>query len=385
MKVFQGDTYDELLNRLVSYYKFSDVTDYFGANHLTNNNGVLFQAGHIGNAAKFDGATNYLQLASPLSTDTTFISIFGWVFVPTVNEQGAFFMISSGGATGYALGVGGTQLINNGNNLIGYLPGIVWMNFNKAIGTGWHSVCMTRGATTWRGYVDGVVSATTFVNNPGAIGAGTTTFGSFPSGSGGFWKDKLDEWGFWRRELTQTEITFLHNAGVGKTMIDSNPLPTVPTTAIAATFSQNHATWYGGANRTFDVQFPAATLTVLAEVWDRVASGMNFQKAAEDAYYIVLTPNLIRIAFHAEHNAGASADAYGLRFAYPSAWPEVPPVDHSNEYNGAIGAGKSYYQTYKFTIDLTVDVSTLGLPTRNRKHRGGELWGIIPEVANYLG
>jgi hypothetical protein len=245
---------------------------------------------------------------------------------------------------------------------------------------------ITRGASTWRGYIDGVVCPATSVINPIAVGANPTRIGGSPTSGTLTWPDRIDEFALWRRELSQTEITFLYNAGVGKTMLDANLSPTVPTTAILENFTQNHSAYYGGAGQIFAVVFPAATLQVLAQMHDGNAEGMYMQKLAEDAHYQILGANSIRIQFHAEHkaNVGSTRD-HGVRFSFPAVWPEVGTIDHSNALEVPIGGGKQYYQTYKFTIDLTVDVSTLGILSKRRKHHGGELWGIIPEVAGYLG
>ena len=383
MKTFSGDLTDQLTNRLVSYYKMDDASDFFGANNLINTGATPFVLGKLGNCASFDGALQSLATAAPLSTDTQDISVFFWVYLFT-NLESNYFFYTGDNTRGYGFGVGDTALGTNGNHLIGYLPLVAWLNFNVNIGTGWHFVGITRDTSTWRGYIDGVVCPTTFANNPNAIGATTSVIGNTGWGN----PMKVDEFGFWRRQLSQTEITFLYNAGAGLTMTDPAINPTVPTTAIANSLSVNHSAYYGGAMQSFDIVFPWKTLSVLAEVFDRNASGMRFQKAAENAFYQILTPNKIRIRFHAEMEgdpAGVYTDAHGLKFAYPAVWPEVGLVDHSDVYQCAIGDGKNYFQHYYFTMDLTVDVSTLGILPHKRKHHGGELWGIVPEIANYIG
>ena len=59
-------------------WKFDDTTDASGNGHtLTNNNGVTFAAGKIGNAAFFDG-TNYLSIANPISSGAEY-SMAAWI------------------------------------------------------------------------------------------------------------------------------------------------------------------------------------------------------------------------------------------------------------------------------------------------------------------
>jgi len=231
-KVFSVDTSDSLTTSLVTYCKLEDATDYWGQNDPTNINSVTFVPGKVSNCASFDGATNYLHWGAPLSTQLNNVSMFMWVYIPTDSEKGCFFHNgrdgdAAGGAhptNGYSIGVGGTTLDNVGNNLIGLLDGIRWLDFEIAIGTGWHSVCMTRSSTFWRGYVDAVVGTVAINANPFApttealLGVNSPVFPA--PGSPRYFNGKIDEFGFWNKQLTQQEITDLHNSGNGQTMSD---------------------------------------------------------------------------------------------------------------------------------------------------------------------
>lgn len=224
-RVFQIDTAGTLLIGLVSYFKLEDVNDFFGANHLTNVNAATFQAGKVNNGVKFNGTTQYLRRANVLSAATTNISMFGWVYIPTTSEKGCFwhngYNAPGSGYNGYALGVGDTQMDNVGNNLVGLLDGVAWLSFAKAIGAaGWHFVGMTRDATTWRGYVDNVVAATTFTTDPAVPGSDFIIGADAPADtSPRYWKDMVDEFGFWTKVLSAQEMTDLYNGGAGQTMI----------------------------------------------------------------------------------------------------------------------------------------------------------------------
>lgn len=48
---------------LIAAWNLENVNDSFGTNHLTNNNGVTFTAGKIGNAATFNGVNQSLSIA----------------------------------------------------------------------------------------------------------------------------------------------------------------------------------------------------------------------------------------------------------------------------------------------------------------------------------
>lgn len=228
-KVFQIDTAGTLLTGLVSYYKLEDVNDFYGTNHLSNINAATFQTGKVRNGAKFNGTTQYLRRANPLSVNTTNISMFGWVYISTTSEKGCFW--NNGKNTmeamdGYGLGVGAHTADFVGNELVGLLDGIAWLSFAKPIGAaGWHFVGMTRDALTWRGYVDNVVAVTIFTTNPSPPTLDFTLGADNPADIyPRYWRGMVDEFGFWNKVLSAQERTDLYNGGAGQTMVDSNPV-----------------------------------------------------------------------------------------------------------------------------------------------------------------
>ena len=204
-----------LTTSLVSYYKLQDLQDEWGLNHLTNSGGVTFEVGKVGNAAKFDGVSNYLGRSNVLSTQTTDISMYGWVNIPTASEHGYFFCNGDGG-NGYSMAIGLGDGNTNGNRLLALANGIAWMDFGSNIGTGWHLVGIQRTGTTWTGYIDNVACATTRTTNPNAP-ASQITFGSDRSIAS--WKDKIDEFGFWNKALTAQDRSDLWNGGAGNTIL----------------------------------------------------------------------------------------------------------------------------------------------------------------------
>lgn len=198
-------------NSLVSYYKLEDLTDTFVSNNLINYGTTTFVAGKYGTCSTFNGTSQYLQ-TNVLSTATTNISMFGWVYIASASEARPFFNngFDGGDTDGYALGVGNTQLDNPGNNLIGHLHGLIWMNFATAIGTGWHHVGMTNDGTTWRGYIDKVQCATTFVFTANAP-TGNFTIGRNWVTSNLYYNNKIDDVVFYNKCLSGGEIIELYN------------------------------------------------------------------------------------------------------------------------------------------------------------------------------
>ena len=195
---------------LVSYYRLNDTADSFGANPLTNYNSTTFVAGKYGNCATFNGTTQYLS-RGVLSTATTNVSMFGWVYIPDTLQQGMFF--SNGAGNGYGVGVGSSHVINGGNDLIIALNAVQIIDTNTTIGTGWHHVGVTRDGTTWRGYIDSVQCATTSTTNPATP---STAFSIGAHGGTDFYNDKIDDVVFYNKCLSAGEIIELYNnTGLG--------------------------------------------------------------------------------------------------------------------------------------------------------------------------
>ena len=235
MQKFQRDTLGNLTEDLVSVHGYKDPTDKWGENDMTNVNEVEFVDGLIGGCAQFDGVTNYLHRAAVLSAQTNNISMLCWVDIPTVTERGCFFKNGRDGdnlanpTNGYGIGVGLSTMDNLGNNLIGICEAVGWLNFDKTIGTGSHFLAITRGVSVWKGYVDAVVSATTFTTNPviptleSFIGVADPVHPAPIPGSPiteRFWRDKIGIVLFYNRELNQTEIDDHFNNGFGNPLIN---------------------------------------------------------------------------------------------------------------------------------------------------------------------
>ena len=225
MAHFQVDTGGTLTTGLVSYYALEDVSDSFGSNTLTNTGTATFIAAQVNNGVSLDGSTQDLTRSNVLSAATTNISVFCWVYLSGSSLKGAFFHNGdhSAGGDGFALGVGGTTLDNDGNNLIGLLDNVAWMNFGSTIGTGWHFVGITRDATTWKGWIDNSQAASTFTTNPGTP-TNYFTIGGDLTGTARRFAGTVDELGFWTKELSSTERDDLYNGGTGQTMTSAYSL-----------------------------------------------------------------------------------------------------------------------------------------------------------------
>lgn len=223
-KVFQVDTGGTLTTSLVSYFKLEDATDFFGPNNLTNNGSCTFTTGKVGNALNLtsNGSSQYLSIGSPLSVNTTNITMACWVNLPDTSRHGCFMHNgSTTGGNGYSIGVGNGDFSTNGNTLMLLIDSVAFVSSTISIGTGWHLVGVSRNATTWKFWLDGAQVGTTSTTSPGTP-AGAFFMGNDYNGTDRFFNNLIDEAGFWNKELSTTEWSNLYNGGSGQTMINSS-------------------------------------------------------------------------------------------------------------------------------------------------------------------
>lgn len=241
-KVFQVDTGGTLTTGLISYWKLSDLTDFYSTNDLTNINSATFVTGKIGNALQpaITGA-KYLSKSGVISTVRNNFSVSAWVYLATSTTRGGVFHNGSANGWGFGVGIGYLQA-TCGNRIVSYVGGSAFNIHQTFIGTGWHHLVLTMDSTTWRAYVDGAETATTFTGVP-AIPTTTTYIGALKPSSALENSDcTTDEIGVWEKCLTQQEITDLYNSGNGNTMTNT---PADVTTGAATSVSFTTATLNG--------------------------------------------------------------------------------------------------------------------------------------------
>lgn len=196
-----------LTNNLLAFYKLSDTSDSSGnSNTLTNNNGVTFSAGKIGNAAVFDG-TNDFSISSPIPA-TYPLTVSAWIN-PTYIESGwvfesNYFLLGVGDASFFGVGEG-PAIFAAANYNPSYAAGSIQLNGWSFVTAVWDNPGETRL------YVNGQLVDTKALgsNEGGTVNALGIGNGRFPL------VGKLDGVGIWNRALTQSEVTELYNAGNG--------------------------------------------------------------------------------------------------------------------------------------------------------------------------
>jgi hypothetical protein len=232
---FLVDTNNSLSSGLISYWKLEEAsgsrTDSKGSNSLASN-GVTSSVGVKNNAGLFtEASSQYLNTAdnSSLSTGDADFTIAGWVYMnskATFNAantivgkwnyaagQREYILFYSGfGAPftvdrfQFAVSPDGTNVATVAANALGSPSTGVWYFI-----VAWHdSVANTVNIQINNGTVNSVATSTGVLD-------GTSEFDIGRFQSQNYWNGRIDEVGFWKRVLTNTERTDLYNSGNGNT------------------------------------------------------------------------------------------------------------------------------------------------------------------------
>jgi hypothetical protein len=215
-----------LRSGLLAFYKLSDTSDSSGrGNTLTNNGGVTFVAGKIGNAAEFDGE-NYFETESIDLTGLTALTICFWVQHEDQEEEediinevaGDWFagtgpMVIAFGGLGQHFAFEASTLGVAINGDFGF----------KVLDTtirssDWRFVAIKYTGTSLQLRTNNEDWITTVVSGSPPLDETNGYFrigdsgDSLPLANG----DKLDAFGIWSRALSDAEIDALYNNGTGR-------------------------------------------------------------------------------------------------------------------------------------------------------------------------
>ena len=197
-----------LATNLQAFYKLSDLTDSSGSNlTLTNNGGVSFSSGKIGNAASFNGSNNLER--APFNLGQNF-SVSFWAN-PTDILDYSFLVLQYQGFCVYT----------RSNGAIECGDGATW-NFTTAPGIAesgvWKHYCLSVSNGVGSLYVNNTLEA----NSAGSPPLDLTDTGDHPFGISGDSQSggqagvkQIDAVGVWSRALTEAEVTELYNSGTG--------------------------------------------------------------------------------------------------------------------------------------------------------------------------
>ena len=220
--VWNGEsTTNTLDTSLYALYKAEgNANDSVGTNHGTLLNGATFSTGKIGTKSfYFDGVNDYISLPNNSLNFTGDFSISVWVDVSGISNWSHSFDVINNLSGNY-----GWRLVINGNAYyfeIGNGTSITQLYFNGAydsiaqiaplIGSAMKNVVITRKAGVGtKMYINGVLKlSNTSTANPSYLATMSPKFGN------GNVITKLDNIGFWNKELSDLEAIQLYNNNVG--------------------------------------------------------------------------------------------------------------------------------------------------------------------------
>lgn len=215
-----GDTVP-LADSLVSYWSLANVNDSHGSNNLTNNNTVTFVSGKVGNAGNFvQASSQYLSIASNSTLEAGDID-FTWTFwVYLTNTAANRTLIAKWGAA------------SDGDYRIQFLTSGTTVTFTARNSTNSANAAASAGtlsATTWYFFacrhdatanqisisVDAGTPVTAALTGGTRVSSNALAIGALNT-PGTYHNGMLDEVGWWKRHLSDAEITDLYNGGSGR-------------------------------------------------------------------------------------------------------------------------------------------------------------------------
>ena len=217
---------------LVSYWKFNehsgDAVDSVGSNTLYNTTGVTYAHGVLRRAAYLVGTSSeYFSNSSPsgLNSNTDF-SVNSWVYLdtlPSLNAEYDLVSIWNGNPSDRAWLIGldnssGSQMLDfatgDGSTAAGGL-----VSWSPATST-WYMITLVYTHATHQAqfYVNGVaqgspITGLTDINTSiaASLGVGNRVSGNIFT----YLDGRVDETGYWTRDLSQWNIRHLYNHGYG--------------------------------------------------------------------------------------------------------------------------------------------------------------------------
>jgi hypothetical protein len=188
-----------LQSGLLAFYKLDDLTDASGnGNTLTNDNGVTFTSGKIGNAATFNNTNKLLSPVSVPFGSAATISV--WAKPTTLDN-------SYGTIVGYFPGL--NVAISNSNTITvdDFTQPFIW-GPSVSIDTWYHIVVKVENSVCYV-YVNGslVTSQNSILQTGNVLKIGAE--------ANDYFTGQIDAIGVWNRALTDSEIAELYNSGSG--------------------------------------------------------------------------------------------------------------------------------------------------------------------------
>ena len=217
-----------LLTNLISYWKLDEdsgnAVDSHGSNTLTASSSPGSAAGKVGNARTFNGTNQSFSVASnaSLAVGDIDFTISAWLFIGDKSENRSAVAMWNFSANKRQFSLGYDSSADRYRFLVsanGTLAAAAQVEAN---------ILGSPPINTWSHLVAWHDSASNTINiqaNNGIVNTVSHSAGVFASdsplnissflGTAELWSGSLDEVGFWKRVLTSSERSELHNSGSG--------------------------------------------------------------------------------------------------------------------------------------------------------------------------
>ena len=190
---------------------WSDLSGNNNTGTLTN--GPTFSAANQGSIV-FDGVDDYVAITNLFLNTVTNVTLQGWVYISSTSLKGTFIKVG-GGSNGYAIGVGGTNFDDSGNQIIGLYSSVRWITTGSNYGTGWKFFTLTLSATSLptfhlNGVLIGSYTGTNPITPTSGVYIGQAIGDTGPSGRA--FAGNIATTQIYNRELSATDILKNYNA-----------------------------------------------------------------------------------------------------------------------------------------------------------------------------
>ena len=224
-----------LLTDLYAVYKAeNNANDSLGAYNSTAQGGILYVSGKENQGFKFNGTNSYVQIANNAFSIQDF-SISLWLNPASFSVDRTIFSNVNGDI--YNVNVGYTLETNSAGVLDFYMYGgtssFVATNYryNSLTLNTWYNITLTKTQNNQPiMYINGNIVTPTITNYGGGTINPVYSYGSYTYSTpcigayiynntvskANYGSSTIDELVIWNKELTQSEITELYNAGTGK-------------------------------------------------------------------------------------------------------------------------------------------------------------------------
>jgi len=226
-----------LLTGLKGYWPMDEASgtraDAIGGNHLTDHNSVTSATGKVNKAAQFIAENLEYLTVTPnanLQVSGNF-SIAGWFYL--FNLPTMVFACQDGATAparcwllSYVAG-GTTRFQFTVYDNAGAQDTVTANNFGAPLAGQWYFIACTRDGSNIKISVNGGTQDSTASTRTPTTTSQEVVFGAQPDGLGGYqnWTNcRIDEFGFWNKALSTSEITSLYNNGVGSSLSNSIPI-----------------------------------------------------------------------------------------------------------------------------------------------------------------